>query len=53
MSWTITEDNGVLHVRAALNRAEEALDLIERLRERYAIFEFKEGKQDAPVSKTD
>lgn len=49
VSWTITEDNGVLHVRAALDRAEETLTLIERLRERYATFEFKEGgKKEIP-----
>ncbi len=48
MSWTITEDNGVLHVRASLDRAEETLTLIERLKERYATFEFKEGgKKDS------
>lgn len=45
MSWTITEDEGVLHVRAALDRAKETLDLIERLKERYATFEFKDGEK--------
>jgi hypothetical protein len=41
MSWTITDDGGALQVRATLHRAEEALILIEHLKERYATFKFE------------
>jgi hypothetical protein len=41
MSWTITDDGNALQVRATLHRAEEALDLIEHLKERYATFKFE------------